>query len=164
MPKKIRTRPRRAITPSDVVQPRCGLCRKSGNVTRTACCGQWICDDEHTYVLFSFARTSCSRNHARYTLCAYHHYEGHPGKWQTCQSCRESFETELYVWRGTNEYNFEKLPTPPAYQPTRCASCGTVIRLGEDGYTHTPDGQYFCLACADLPISLRPTPPRRRRR
>ena len=91
MPKKIRTRTRRAITPSDVAQPRCGLCRKTGNLTRTDCCGQWICDDEHTYVLFSFARNSCSRNHSRYTLCAYHHHEGHTGDWQTVSEMLREF-------------------------------------------------------------------------
>jgi len=163
MPKKTMTRTKRARTPSDVAQPRCGLCNKTGNLTRTECCDHWICDDEHTYRLFSFARNSCYRNHARYTLCAYHHNEGHTGDWKTCQACRESFETEMYVWRGTNAYNFEQLQNPPSYQPTRCASCGTVIRLGEDGYTLTPGGKYFCLGCADLPVSLRPKAPRRRR-
>ena len=163
MPKKAitRTKPRRALP--DSPQPRCGLCSKTKPLTRTDCCGHWICDDEHTYVLFSYARNSCHRNHSRYTLCAYHDNEGHPGDWQTCKVCRESFETEMYVWYGTNEYNFEKLKNPPSYQPTRCASCGTVIRLGEDGYTLTPAGTYFCVACEDLPAGLQPHAPRRRR-
>ena len=128
-------------------QPRCGLCGSTDNLTRTDCCGNGICDDEDKYVLFSFARNSCHRNHSRYTLCAYHHNEQHPGDWKTCTQCREGFETEMYVWYGTNEYNFEKLPNPPKYRPTRCASCGNVILLGEDGYTITPDGKYFCEAC-----------------
>jgi hypothetical protein len=71
-----------------------------------------MCDDEHTYVLFSYARNSCHRNHSRYTLCAYHYNEGHAGDWQTCRICRESFETEVYVWYGTNDYNVEKLKNP----------------------------------------------------
>lgn len=99
-------------------------------------------------MLFSFARNSCHRNHARYTLCAYHHAEQHPGEWQTCSRCRQSFATELYVWYGTNQYNFAKLPNPPAYEPTHCAACGRVIRLGEDGYTLMPDGRYICMWCA----------------
>jgi hypothetical protein len=52
---------------------RCGLCGKKGKLTRTDCCGQWICDDEDKYVMFSYARNSCHRNHRRYTLCGYHH-------------------------------------------------------------------------------------------
>ena len=58
--------------------PRCGLCGSTTKpLTRTACCNQWICNDEDDYVMFSYARNSCHRNHARYTLCSYHHNEGH---------------------------------------------------------------------------------------
>ncbi len=38
--------------------PRCGLCGKTGNLIRTECCGNWICDDEDKYVIFSYARNS----------------------------------------------------------------------------------------------------------
>ena len=100
MPKKTMTRTPRTRTPAEGSPPHCGLCRKTGHLTRTECCGRWICDDEHTYVLFSFARNSCHHNHARYTLCGYHHNEAHPGDWKTCQTYRESFETEMYVWYG----------------------------------------------------------------
>lgn len=95
--------------------PKCGLCGKTKKLTRTACCGHWICDDEHKYVLFSYARNSCSRNHRRSTLCSYHYTEGHPGSWQTCRKCREDIIPEMYVYYGTNEYNFEKLKNPPKY-------------------------------------------------
>jgi hypothetical protein len=125
---------------------RCGLCGKTGNLTRTECCSHWICDDEDRYVLFSFDRNSCHRNHRRYTLCGSHHAEEHEGRWQDCAECRESFETEMYVWYGTNEYNFEKLPNPPSFEPTRCAECGHVIRLGEDGYSMQAD-KYYCEPC-----------------
>jgi len=133
----------------------CGLCGKTTNLTRTECCGQWICDDEDQYVLFSYARNSCHRNHTRYTLCGFHHVEGHAGRWQDCQECRDAFETEMYVWYGTNEYNFEKLPNPPAYEPTHCHACGRVIVLGAEGYS-VRAGDYFCEECTaermgDLP-------------
>lgn len=128
-------------------QPRCGLCSKTGKLTKTECCDNWICDDEDKYVPFSYARNSCHRNHSHYTLCAYHHYEGHPGRWQDCQKCRDSFSTEMYVWYGTNEYNFEKLENPPEYEPTHCTRCGAVIRLSEDGYVYDKDG-YVCARCA----------------
>ena len=128
--------------------PCCGLCGKKGKLTRTECCSQWICDDEHKYVLFSFATNSCHRNHRHKTLCAYHHNEGHPGRWQDCAKCREDFETEMYVWYGTNEYNFEKLENPPTFEPTRCAGCGAEIKLSKDGYSHGPGG-YQCDACTE---------------
>ena len=96
----------------------CGLCGATDNLTKTECCGQWICDDEDQYQLFSYARNSCSRNHRRYTLCGHHSTEGHEGRWQDCSKCREDIETEMYVYYGTNEYNFEKLPDPPAFEPT----------------------------------------------
>lgn len=122
--------------PADPESPqhRCGLCGKSERLARTECCGNWICDDEDEYVPFSHARNSCYRNHRRYTLCGYHHAEEHPGSWKSCSSCRGEFETELYVHFGTNEYNFEKLENPPAFEPTRCAACGATIHLGVDGY------------------------------
>jgi SWIM/SEC-C metal-binding protein len=53
--------------------PRCALCGSTTNLIRTECCGQWICDDEKNYELFSYARNSCHRNHRRYTLCGIHH-------------------------------------------------------------------------------------------
>lgn len=128
------------------MKQQCGLCGKSEKLTQTECCGQWICDDEDQYVLFSFARNSCSRNHRRYTLCGFHHSERHEGNWKACALCRDGFEAEMYVYYGTNEYNFEKLQNTPSYEPTRCAKCRTVISLGEDGYSMKA-GQYFCVNC-----------------
>ena len=134
---------------SSKARPSCELCGKTGKLTKTECCGQWICDDEDQYVLFSYARNSCYRNHDRYTLCSYHYHEGHKGDWKECRKCREGFETEMYVWYGTNEYNFEKLPNPPKYEPTKCAKCKRTIRLGEDGYSQI-GGKYLCLKCGGL--------------
>lgn len=128
---------------------RCGLCGKTANLTKTDCCGNWICDDEHNYVLFSYARNSCHRNHDRYTLCSYHHNEGHSGNWQDCAECRKGFETEMYVHYGTNEYNFEKLTTVPTFEPTRCSKCKKVIRLADGGYSRNADG-YFCGRCTNI--------------
>jgi hypothetical protein len=127
-------------------KPRCGLCDKRGKLVKTECCGQWICDDEESYVMFSYAPNSCSRNHWRYTLCGFHFKEGHKGSWQDCKKCRKDFETEMYVYYGTNEFNFEKLANPPAFEPTRCATCNKVIKLGEDGYSISKDGT-FCMNC-----------------
>src|SRR5438094_4192996 len=142
MPRKAGKQAKRKSTASRVQRPRCGLCGKTKNLTRTECCGNWICDDEHKYVMFSYARNSCHRNHSRYTLCAYHFNEGHAGSWKTCATCRSSFETEIYVWYATNEHNFEKLENPPAYEPTNCSGCGAIIRLGTDGYSMSGEN-YF---------------------
>ena len=134
---------------------RCGLCGKTGKLTRTECCGQWICDDEDEYVLFSYARNSCYRNHRRYTLCGYHHTEDHPGRWQDCPKCKDDIETEMYVWYGTNEYNFEKLEDPPEYEPTTCSKCGRVIVLTEGGYSCRGD-EYLCQDCTALEFPALP--------
>ena len=132
-------------------RPRCGLCGRTDKLTKTECCGQWICDDADQYILFSYARNSCYRNHDRYTLCSPHHFEGHEGDWKECQKCREGFETEMYVWHGTNEYNFEKLEDPPKYEPTLCSKCGTVINLGEGGYSLFR-GKYSCMKCGGFEL------------
>ena len=127
-------------------RPRCGLCGKTKKLMKTECCGQWICDDEGKYVLFSYATNSCHRNHRRYTLCGFHHAEGHGGSWKDCVECRNSFETEIYVYYGTNEFNFHKLENPPAYLPTKCAGCGIIISLGYDSYS-TKGNEYWCAEC-----------------
>lgn len=125
----------------------CGLCGATEGLTKTPCCGHWMCNDEDQYVIFSYARNSCARNHRRYTVCAHHHNERHTGDWKKCAKCRHSFETEMYVYFGTNEYNFEKLENSPAFKPTRCTRCRRIISLGEDGYTVMPKEGYVCEAC-----------------
>lgn len=137
-------------------RPVCGLCGSKTNLTKTDCCGQWICDDADQYAPFSYATNSCYRNHDHYTLCALHYHEGHEGDWKTCPDCKKSFshELEMYVYFGTNEYNFEKLPDPPSFEPTLCSQCGKRIHLGTDGYSVHKD-QYTCSACSDpLPKSV----------
>lgn len=134
-------------------KPRCGLCGKTRKLTKTECCGQWICDDEEKYVIFSYARNSCSRNHQRYTLCGSHYAEEHEGSWQDCPICRNGFETEMYVYYGTNEFNFEKLKNPPAYLPTKCAKCGVIISLGYDGYSQKGN-KYWCEECTHKEMEI----------
>lgn len=137
--------------------PQCGLCGKTSNLIRTECCGNWICDDEHEYRMFSYDRNSCHRNHRRYTLCAFHHTEQHTGDWKGCAQCREAFDTEMYVYYSTNEYNFEVLQNPPSFEPTKCCECGKTISRGDDGYT-AREGRYYCQACASGDL-LRPGHP-----
>jgi hypothetical protein len=130
-------------------RPRCGLCGKTENLTKTDCCGQWICDDEHKYVLFSYARNSCHRNHRLYTLCGHHYSEKHTGDWKTCPQCQSEIEPEMYAYYGTNEYNFKKLENPPEYEPTRCAKCKKIISLSLDEYV-VKGNQYYCVDCSDI--------------
>jgi len=125
---------------------KCFICGKKTKLTKTECCNQWICDDENKYVLFSYAHNSCKRNHRQYTLCGHHHTEEHSGDWKTCKKCKGDTELEMYVYFGTNEYNFEKLENPPTYKPTLCIKCRKVINLSKDGYSMNKDG-YFCMKC-----------------
>lgn len=128
----------------------CGLCgSRDKALTRTPCCGNWVCEDEDEYVLFSYARNSCHRNHRRYTVCGAHFAEGHDGEdWRECDQCRDYYaKTEMYVWAATNDFNFTKLENPPDYEPTTCVECGSVIDLGEEGYSISSEG-YRCQACS----------------
>jgi hypothetical protein len=104
--------------------------------------------------MFSYARNSCSRNHRRYTLCGYHHVAGHAGDWRECAECRDNFETEIYVYYGTNEYNFVKLENAPAFEPTLCSTCGERLNLGEGGYAWRGEGKYACMTCTERELGL----------
>lgn len=161
-PKKVGYKPKQLAVPAGPPKqaavpdgtPKCGLCGKTKKLTKTLCCGNWICDDESNYVIFSFARNSCHRNHDRYTLCSFHYHEGHAaGDWRTCKDCREAFDTEDYVDMGTNEYNFVKLEKPPKFAPTKCAKCKAVIKRAEGGYS-MQGGKFFCMNCSGLPREL----------
>ena len=129
-------------------KPRCGLCGKSDRLTRTPCCGNWICDDEHEYVPFSYGRNSCFRNHSVHTVCGFHFSQKHEGRWQDCSQCRENGPLELFVYDATNEYNFEKLENPPAFEPTCCSRCGVRLRLTHDAYVMC-SGAFTCAACSE---------------
>jgi uncharacterized protein YecA (UPF0149 family) len=129
----------------------CFICGKTKNLVKTPCCGQWICDDDDQYVLFSYSRNSCMRNHRRYTLCGQHFDARHEGDWKSCGKCRKEsgHELEMYVWYGTNEYNHEKLPDPPAFKPTLCAKCKRRIVLPDGGFTIKAE-KYYCDRCEKI--------------
>lgn len=131
------------------------MCGATDGLTETECCGNTICDDEDEYVLFSYARNSCYRNHRRQTVCGGHHGEGHAGDWKSCAECRGNGEPEMFAWWATNEYNFEKLENPPAFRPTFCAGCHKRIVLPEGGYSIS-NRKYWCAACGARRDSGRP--------
>ena len=126
------------------VTQRCGLCGKARQVIKTECCDNWVCFNAADLL----SRKSCLGRHSRYTLCSYHRNEGHRGSWTDCKRCRDAFETEIYVWYGTNEHNFEKLVNPPAFEPTLCTRCRKRINLGAGGYSTDDDG-YACDECTE---------------
>ncbi|NCS32560.1 hypothetical protein GW793_03630 [bacterium] len=125
----------------------CGLCgRNSKTCQKTECCGNWVCGNESDYVMFSYSRDICCRNHRRFTLCGLHYTEGHDGDWKDCKKCLNWCEPEMVAWYGTNEYNFEKHPNPPTFEPTFCVQCKKVISLSMDGYTSFGK-EYACEKC-----------------
>lgn len=124
-------------------KPACGLCGSAEKVLiKTPCCNNWICDDEHNYVMFSYARNSCSRNHRRYTLCGFHFIEGHEKKWKNCKTCKKDLDLSDYVDMGTNEYNFEVLKNPEKVTIS-CVHCKMTANSVEDFAYKTPKG-YYC--------------------
>jgi hypothetical protein len=128
---------------------KCGLCGKSKKLMQIECCNNWICDDYDKYVQFSYGTISCHRNHNRYTLCSHHFHEAHKGHWQNCEECKTNMNTEMYVWFGTNEFNFEKLKVIPSYEPTKCYKCQRIIKLGTEPHAVLKD-QYTCFHCLAL--------------
>ncbi len=124
------------------------------NLVKTECCDIWICDDEDKYVMFSYERNSCHRNHDRYTLCSYHHKEKHPGHWKTCEKCKKEQESniEMFAHMGTNEYNFEYLDEIPSSEPKRCQKCSKRINQGKEGHMVSPGDKYTCSFCNDTKI------------
>ena len=125
----------------------CPLCKKVRPLTATDCCKRPICDPMFGVSGPFVPKGSCWVRHARFTLCGSHHAEGHQGEWNTCKKCLKSFETEMYVYYGTNKYNFEKLENPPSYEPTLCGTCGGVIVLSRGGFSLHPDGSFHHGGC-----------------
>lgn len=134
----------------------CGLCGKTGNLTRTECCGRTICWDVDKYVPISFSRVSCYRNHDRYTLCAHHKNEGHAADidWPNCFECRSDYDcVETYVGYGTSNCNFaeDHLDAVPTFEYSYCCRCGCLIKVNWDGYSRHVDGKKVCSNCEYVP-------------
>ena len=127
---------------STAKKEKCGLCGSSKKkLTKTPCCDNWICDGEDDYVVFSYARNSCYRNHDHYTICSHHHQKKHKGRWQDCMACKEECELPEYVEFGTNEYNFEALQNPDRVTVT-CFNCGFTANSLEKFALQTSTGRY----------------------
>ena len=131
----------------------CGICGKSdGPLMRTECCGNWICDNEDEYVMFSYSRQQCARSHRRYTTCGSHYGNGHSGDWRTCKKCADDRHGEAKSWYSTNGYNFTPgldSDYPKGQMVTEaCGNCGGRIATGFEGHSFsTKDGKVVPTCC-----------------
>ena len=116
-------------------------------LTRTNCCQNCICNDEHTYILCSFTLNSCMRNHSKYTICGAHYGNFHEGEWKTCQRCRRDKNLKnIYDDHATNKFNFVKSELVEK-RDIFCCSCGLVsYELADcvDCVTNDNEEFYFC--------------------
>jgi len=102
--------------------------------------------------MFTYSNVSCTRNHRRYTVCGYHHTEGHEGHWQNCEKCRSSFRSrEDLAGKGTSSFNFreDKWEDAPTFEPTKCTKCSRIIKLGSEAHSMVQGG-YQCAKCVGM--------------
>ncbi|KAG4026802.1 hypothetical protein MFRU_036g00350 [Monilinia fructicola] len=133
----------------------CGLCGKTDNLTRTECCDRAICDDEGSYQMFSYSGVCCSRNHRRYTLCGYHHGEGHQEKdWKKCEKCvgGDLLNLTTAITQGTSSFNFkdDQWKDAPELKPVKCGNCNKIISTATEPYTGW-GGSLRCMNCGIRP-------------
>ncbi len=74
------------------------------------------------YKMGSFIRSSCDRNHGKYTICGTHFHSGHTGDWKKCKKCQTENTKVVYDDLLTNKYNFEKVKVKK--EEIWCRSCG----------------------------------------
>lgn len=149
-------------TAAAAAQPRrvramCGLCggRKPPFLI-TECCSRVVCCDHDNYVLMTYERNSCARNHSRYSMCSTHHNERHSGSWKTCQRCRGNYDPYDYYTYGTNSpdvpsrSNFpdDVLDEPPPPLPC-CAQCGRSVDTATEGHSFGAEG-LTCMRCFSM--------------
>ena len=151
--------------------PECGLCgSRKGPFTRTECCNKLICDDEDSYVLLSYSRMHCSRNHRRYSQCTYHFNEKHKGRWQDCTTCRQDDHLGATLPDGSVNYdwalrvgnhpsrpfrfNFEedcfKFDWDKDVKYPSCGLCGKDIDTWMDGHCYSLIGGMTCTSCMGM--------------
>jgi hypothetical protein len=133
----------------------CGLCGKQEPLRRTDCCNRTVCDDFDNYVPFSYTKTSCARNHSRYTICSTHKTE-HPDEncnWRQCVKCKEdSGEVENFVGSGSSNFNFveDQWDDAPTFEPTYCFACRRLVKLNSEGHARIPNKGIQCQSCVNM--------------
>eukprot|EP01133_Synstelium_polycarpum_P012996 gene12996-15287_t len=151
-------------------EKKCHICGQQPSrnlkLTRTECCGNWVCDNEDQYQLFSGSRDFCGRSHAKYTICGTksHTARKHQSPdWRTCQQCKveppekgmlaglfggpPSKESSLYF--GTNGYNFMPMLNVPYNRVTvDCGRCKRAFLSYIEGSSLTMgDNTIICPEC-----------------
>eukprot|EP01029_Cantina_marsupialis_P004276 TRINITY_DN1430_c0_g4_i1.p1 TRINITY_DN1430_c0_g4~~TRINITY_DN1430_c0_g4_i1.p1 ORF type:complete len:263 (-),score=43.21 TRINITY_DN1430_c0_g4_i1:210-998(-) len=136
----------------------CIICGSKRNLTLTECCGMPVCDNEDEYVMFSYSREFCIRNHSRYTLCGFHATEGHDGDWRECSKCFDDLRGEAISWYGTNGWNctpmLEKDIKKDDMLSEKCVHCGGRIMTGFEGHSSSRDG-ISCETCSNIRYNAR---------
>ena len=137
----------------------CGAKDDEAQLGFTECCNSVVCDNEHEYEMMSYSQDHCKRSHCRYTLCGYHHTEGHVGDWRVCGQCKDDFlggklEGSARSWYSTNGFNMtpaleSDLPQG-SFITEPCGGCDGRITPGHDSVStsFTRDGQVtLCSRC-----------------
>lgn len=109
----------------------CAICAGQKNLERADCCGNWICNNEKDYQLYSYSRHFCSRSHRMYTCCGSHHAEGHKGDWRSCEPCTDRLGGARYY--ATNVYNVTpalESPRGSTMVTAACTRCGVRVAYG----------------------------------
>ncbi|EGG19342.1 hypothetical protein DFA_02129 [Cavenderia fasciculata] len=91
---------------ADMVGQKCGLCGKKSNLTKTKCCGKWICSNSDPHLMFMNACDNCYHNHDQHSLCGMHHSRKHPGPWKNCKLCISEIPPKMYSMIAHNNFNF----------------------------------------------------------
>lgn len=145
-----------AMPPAQQRQVRrmCGLCRaRKPPFKYTECCRRVVCADEGNYVLMSYGRNSCSRNHNRYTNCSNHNQAGHAGRWQDCAACKNGYDEYDWWTFGSNPpdlaacCNFpdDVLQGPRPSLPL-CSGCRRPVDTATEAHSFGATG-LCCMAC-----------------
>ncbi|CAG9461829.1 unnamed protein product [Pedinophyceae sp. YPF-701] len=137
----------------------CTMCGSTRKLKRLECCGEWICDAQDDYVMFSYSRDFCDRNHERYTRCASHANDKHRGDWRTCKECASLGEDDLgRNWHATCGYNFvpplEKDCPKGEMLTETCVECKRRLFPGLEKYSRSfmpVANPYTCQECSGMP-------------
>ena len=68
----------------------CHFCEQTDlPLVKTRCCQKWVCCDTDFISFRGGGR--CQFEHEHYSICHFHHNNGHEGKWLKCDECRDFF-------------------------------------------------------------------------
>lgn len=132
----------------------CTACGRRGEVKPSECCGLLFCAGGSPFSPYASPLAHCERSHSRYTVCGYHHGQGHAGPWANCEVCKSDFEPQLYEYYASNRCNSGQRPYDSKLHHPRCNDCARWIDLLADGYW-VEGGGFLCIRCAEEREELR---------